>query len=75
MMRYLLIFLFLGMVLLTEQECKGPDGDSKPTPFRKNNNSIIIYQYDLDTEGIIYSVILFSSITAPALYFINKKRR
>lgn len=74
MKKYLLMLPFILLVLFSEQECKGPDGDSKPTPFRKENYAInIVYTHNIDIEGIIYSVILFSGITFPCLYFINKK--
>lgn len=59
-------------VLFSEQECKGPDGDSKPTPFRKETE-IVKYRYDLDIYGIFYSIILFSIIAAPSLYIIHRK--
>lgn len=74
MKKYLLILPFILLVLFSEQECKGPDGDSKPTPFRKENTVINIgYTYEIDAEGIFYSFILFSSIVLPYLYIINKK--
>ncbi|MEI0518567.1 hypothetical protein [Brachyspira murdochii] len=72
MKKYLFILSFMLLVLFSEQECKGPDGDSKPTPFRKES-SITEYKYYLDIEGIFYSVIIFSSIALPLLYIVNKK--
>lgn len=71
MKKYLFILPFMLLVLFSERECKGPDGDSKPTPFRKEVNSD--FKYDLDIEGFFYSIILFSVITLPSLYIINKK--
>ena len=74
MKKYLFILSFMLLVLFSEQECKGPDGDSKPTPFRKENTVMNInYTYDIDSEGIIYSTILFLSITLPCLYLIGRK--
>ncbi|ADG72025.1 hypothetical protein [Brachyspira murdochii] len=72
MKKYLFILSFMLLVLFSEQECKGPDGDSKPTPFRKELVSIR-YKYYLDIEGIFYSVIIFSAIALPLLYIVNKK--
>ncbi|WP_300366592.1 hypothetical protein [Brachyspira sp.] len=73
MKKYLFIISFMLLVLFSEKECKGPDGDSKPTPFRKETDMICDIKYDLDIEGIFYSIIVFSSITLPSLYIINKK--
>ncbi|WP_300752716.1 hypothetical protein [uncultured Brachyspira sp.] len=72
MKKYLFILSFMFIVLFSEQECKGPDGDSKPTPFRKESASIG-YKYYLDIEGIFYSIIIFSGIALPLLYIVNKK--
>ncbi|MEI0747533.1 hypothetical protein [Brachyspira pulli] len=72
MKKCLFILSFMLFVMFSEKECKGPDGDSKPTPFRKEN-AIVEYKVLNNAENILYSVILFSSITIPSLYFINKK--
>lgn len=72
MKKYLFILSFMLFVMFSEKECKGPDGDSKPTPFRKET-SIVEYRVLNNIEDIVYSIILFSSITIPSLYFINKK--
>ena len=73
MKKYLFILSFMLLVLFSEQECKGPDGDSKPTTFRKESEMIYSINYDIDIEGIFYSIILFAGITLPSLYIINKK--
>ena len=61
------------LVLFAEQECKGPDGDSKPTPFRKESEVVYSIKYHMDTEGVFYSILLFAGIVLPSLYIINKK--
>ena len=73
MKKYLFILSFMLLVMFSEKECKGPDGDSKPTPFRKETEMIYSKKYNLDAEGIFYSIIIFSIITLPSLYVINKK--
>ena len=72
MKKYLFILSFMLLVLFSEQECKGPDGDSKPTPFRKEA-SITEYKYYLDMEGVFYSLIIFAGVALPLLYIVNKK--
>ena len=73
MKKYLFIISFMLLVMFSEKECKGPDGDSKPTPFRKETEIIYCKKYNLDMEGIFYSVILFAVIALPSLYVVNKK--
>ena len=75
MKKYLFILLFTLLVSFSEKECKGPDGDSKPTPFRKDNFTANENKYIflIDIDGAIYSIILFLSISIPISYIINKK--
>ncbi|WP_295154709.1 hypothetical protein [uncultured Brachyspira sp.] len=73
MKKYLFMLSFMLLVLFSEQECKGPDGDSKPTPFRKENEIVYSIKYDADTEGIFYSAMLFFGIVFSSFYFFNKK--
>ncbi|CRF31782.1 Conserved hypothetical membrane protein [Brachyspira suanatina] len=73
MKKYLFIMSFMLLVMFSEKECKGPDGDSKPTPFRKETEMIYNKKYSLDVENVFYSVILFAVITLPSLYIVNKK--
>lgn len=71
MKKYLFLLIFMSLFLLSDPECKGPDGDSKPTPFKKEMvNSI---SYDIDADSIVNSIMIFFGIVIPALYIINKK--
>ncbi|PTY41105.1 hypothetical protein [Brachyspira hampsonii] len=73
MKKYLFILSFMLLVMFSEKECKGPDGDSKPTPFRKETEMIYNKRYNLNLNDVFYSVMIFAVITLPSLYIINKK--
>ena len=72
MKKCLFILSFMLLVMFSEKECKGPDGDSKPTPFRKETEMIYNKKYSLDAEGIFYSIICVCvrKIKYLVLYFL-----
>ena len=72
MKKILFIAILSVIVIFSQEECKGPDGDSKPTPFR-HDKKFIKYSYNVTTEDFIFCSAIFLSIVVPSFVLINKK--
>ena len=72
MKKILFIAILSVIVIFSQEECKGPDGDSKPTPFR-HDKKFIKYSYNVTTEDFIFCSAIFFSIVVPSFVLINKK--
>lgn len=72
MKKLLFITILSIIVIFSQEECKGPDGDSKPTPFR-HDKSFIKYSYNIRVEDFIFCSSIFLSIVVPSFLLINKK--
>ena len=72
MKKLLFIAILSIIVIFSQEECKGPDGDSKPTPFRHDKN-FIKYSYNVTTGDFLFSSAVFLSIVVPSFLIINKK--
>ena len=70
MKKILIIAIFI--VIFSQEECKGPDGDSKPTPFRHDKN-FIKYSYNITIEDFLFCSAVFFSIVVTSFVLINKK--
>ena len=72
MKKLLFIAILSIIVIFSQEECKGPDGDSKPTPFR-HDKSLIKYSHNIEIEDFIFCSAIFFSIVVPSFLIINKK--
>lgn len=72
MKKILFIAILSIIVIFSQEECKGPDGDSKPTPFR-HDKKFIKYSYNITIEDFIFCSSIFFSIVVPSYILINKK--
>ena len=72
MKKLLFIIILSIIVIFSQEECKGPDGDSKPTPFRHDKN-FIKYSYNITIEDFLFCSAIFFSIVIPSFIIINKK--
>ncbi|WIH86818.1 hypothetical protein NEI03_05170 [Brachyspira pilosicoli] len=72
MKKLLFIAILSIIVIFSQEECKGPDGDSKPTPFRHDKN-FIKYSYNITIEDFLFCSLVFFSIVIPSFIIINKK--